>query len=74
MWTWLKSLFAPKALVSDLEKLLQIIENTPTVDLVSVVQQANKIVGGKQQVNVNSLGIIIQVVKAVAEAIQSQKK
>jgi hypothetical protein len=73
MWTWLKNIFQPKALVSDMEKLLQIIENTSTADLVSVVQQANKIVGGKQQVNVNSLGIIIQIVKAVAEVIEAKK-
>ena len=74
MWAWIKSIFQPKALVKDMEKLLQIIENTPTTDLVSVVQQANKIVGGRQQVNVNSLGIIIQVVKAVAEVIEAEKK
>lgn len=73
VWNWLKSLFQPKALVSDLEKLLTIIENTPTPDLVAIVQQANSIVGGKQSVNVNSLGIIIQVVKAIAQVIESKK-
>ena len=36
VWNWLKSLFQPKALVSDLEKLLTIIENTPTPDLVEI--------------------------------------
>jgi hypothetical protein len=73
VWNWLKSLFQPQALMVDLEKLLTIIENTPTSDLVSIVQQANSMVGGKQSVNVNSLGIIIQVVKAVAEVIESKK-
>lgn len=72
-WNWVKSIFQPKALVKDMEKLLQIIEGTPTADLVTIVQQANKIVGGSQQVNVNSLGIIIQVVKAVAEVIEAKK-
>lgn len=73
MWAWIKSIFQPKALVKDMEALLGIIENTPTADLVTIVQQANKIVGGSQQVNVNSLGIIIQVVKAVAEVIEAKK-
>lgn len=73
MWAWIKSIFQPKALVKDMEALLGIIENTPTADLVTIVQQANKIVGGSKQVNVNSLGIIIQVVKAVAEVIEAKK-
>jgi len=73
MWNWLKSLFQPKALVSDMEKLLVIIENTPTPQLVSIVQQANSVVGGKQQVNVNSLAIIITFVKAIAEVIEAKK-
>ena len=73
MWNWLKSLFQPKALVSDMEKLLVIIENTPTTQLVSIVQEANSVVGGKQQVNVNSLAIIITFVKAIAEVIEAKK-
>ena len=73
MWNWLKSLFQPKALVSDMEKLLVIIENTPTPQLVSIVQEANSVVGGKQQVNVNSLAIIITFVKAIAEVIEAKK-
>jgi len=73
MWTWIKSLFQPKALVADMEKLLQIIENTPTGTLVNIVQQANQVVGGKQQVNVNSLAIILTFVKALAEVIESKK-
>lgn len=73
MWALIKSWFTPKAIVSDLEKLLVIIENTPTPELVSIVTQANSIVGGKQSVNVNSLAIIIQVVKAVAQVIEAKK-
>jgi len=73
MWTWIKSLFQPKALVADMEKLLQIIENTPTGTLVNIVQQANQVVGGTQQVNVNSLAIILTFVKALAEVIESKK-
>jgi len=73
MWSWIKSLFQPKALVADMEKLLTIIENTPTGTLVTIVQQANQVVGGKQQVNVNSLAIILTFVKALAEVIESKK-
>jgi hypothetical protein len=73
MWNLLKSIFAPKALVKDLEQLLNIIGNTPASELVAIVQEANQIVGGRQQVNVNSLGIIIQVVKAVAKVIENKK-
>ena len=73
MWAWIKSIFQPKALVSDMEKLLVIIENTPTTQLVSIVQEANSVVGGKQQVNVNSLAIIITFVKAIAEVIEAKK-
>jgi hypothetical protein len=73
MWTWFKSLFQPKALVADMEKLLQIIENTPTGTLVTIVQQANQVVGGKQQVNVNSLAIILTFVKALAQVIEAKK-
>ena len=73
LWTWLKSLFQPKAIISDLEKLLQIIENTPTGTLVTIVQQANQVVGGKQQVNVNSLAIILTFVKALAQVIEAKK-
>ena len=69
----IKSLFQPKALVSDMEKLLVIIENTPTPQLVSIVTQANSIVGGKQSVNINSLAIIITFVKAIAEVIEAKK-
>jgi hypothetical protein len=74
MWNWLKSLFQPKALVSDMEKLLVIIENTPTPQLVSIVQEANSVVGGKQQVNVNSLAIILTFVKALAAVIEEKKQ
>jgi hypothetical protein len=73
MWAWIKSIFQPKAIISDLEKLLTIIENTPTSELVSIVQQANSVVGGKQSVNVNSLAIIITFVKAIAEVIEAKK-
>jgi hypothetical protein len=73
LWQWFKSLFQPKALLSDLKKLEQLIENTPPSELVTIVQDANHVVGGKQQVNVQSLGIIIGFVKAVAEIIESKK-
>lgn len=73
MWNWIKSIFQPKAIEADLEKLLVLVQNTPTLDLISIVQQANKAVGGSQQVNVNSLSIIITFVKAIASVIEAKK-
>lgn len=73
MWNWLKSLFQPKAIVADLNKLIQIVENTPTSEIVTLVQEANQIIGGSQKVNVNSLAIIFDFVKALATVIESKK-
>ena len=73
MWAIIKSWFTRKALVTDLEKLGQIIENTSTGDLISITQQVNQALGGSKQINVNSLGIFIQAVKILVEVIDAKK-
>jgi hypothetical protein len=73
MWALIRSWFTRKALVTDLEKLGQIIENTSTGDLINITQQVNQALGGSKQINVNSLGIFIQAVKVLVEVIEAKK-